>query len=142
MENCAGTQELQRGLEAKFALLKHRLVLERLDGTPEIEAHALIIRQADEAALAARLSSYPLLAFPCLFEEKAAAVTAQVRAEASRYWHRLESGAAARAAWFGAPSLTTSRPSSAHNSPLPFPFLPFFPSRRVGFILAPCLTSI
>jgi hypothetical protein len=98
MQNCASTEELLRGLEAKFALLKHRLVLERLDRTPEAEAHALIMRQADEAARTAWLSSYPLLAFPCLFEEKAAAVTQQVRAEASRYWHRLESQPAARAA--------------------------------------------
>jgi hypothetical protein len=79
-------EEIRDGVEAKFALLKHRLLLQRLDATPEREAHALIIHQADEAGLMAWLSSYPLLAFPCLFEEKAAAITEEVRIDGRRYW--------------------------------------------------------
>jgi hypothetical protein len=78
--------EFWKGLEPQFPLLKHRLVLQRLDATPEPEAHARIIQQADEAALIAWLSSYPLLAFPCLFEERAAAATEQVRLEGRGYW--------------------------------------------------------
>jgi len=85
-----GQGELQVGLEARLALLKHRLLLQRLDATPEPEAHSLIIHQADEAALMAWLSAYPLLAFPCLFEEKAAAVVEQVRIERRRYWYGAE----------------------------------------------------
>jgi hypothetical protein len=73
-------------LEAQFALLKHRLLLQRLNGTPEPDVHALIIQQADETALMAWVSSYPLLAFPCLFEERAAAVAERARLEGRRYW--------------------------------------------------------
>lgn len=85
-------------MAAKFAILKQRLLLERLNGTPEIETHALIMEQANEAAFRAWLSSYPLLTFPCLFEERAWAVTEQVRREASSYWHGLAAQSAARAA--------------------------------------------
>jgi hypothetical protein len=79
-----------RGVRAKFGLLKHRLLLERLNETPESETHALIIRQADEAAHMAWVSSYPMLVFPCLFEERAAAVTQHSRNETLSYWKGLE----------------------------------------------------
>jgi hypothetical protein len=75
---------------ARFALLKQRLLLERLNATLESETHALIIRQADEAAIMAWVSSYPLLLFPCLFEERAARVTRQARSEMLSYWKGLE----------------------------------------------------
>jgi len=85
-------------MAAKFTLLKQRLLLERLDETPEAETHALIMEQANEAAFRAWLSSYPLLTFPCLFEERAWAVTAEARREASCYWKGLATQSAARAA--------------------------------------------
>ncbi len=71
---------------ARFANLKTRLLLEHLNETPEAETHALIMHQASEAALLAWLSTYPLLTFPCLFEERAAAVTDQARRQARLYW--------------------------------------------------------
>jgi hypothetical protein len=78
------------GVAARLALLKQRLLLKRLNETPESETHALIIRQADEAALLAWISSYPLLVFPCLFEERAAASTQQARIQSLSYWNGLE----------------------------------------------------
>lgn len=73
-------------LATRFGILKQRLLLRRLNETPESETHALIIRQADEAAFLASLTSYPLLTFPCLFEERAAAATDQARRQARLYW--------------------------------------------------------
>lgn len=81
-----------------FALLKQRLLLARLNETPEYETHALIMRQANEAALDAWLSSYPLLTFPCLFEERANAASAQARLQACLYWKDLRAETPARAA--------------------------------------------
>jgi hypothetical protein len=81
---------LQNGVITRFGILKQRLLLLRLGETPESETHALIMRQADEAAFLACLTSYPLLTFPCLFEERAAAVTEQARRQARRYWQGLE----------------------------------------------------
>ena len=83
---------------ARFANLKTRLLLEHLNETPEAETHALIMRQANEAALLAWLSSYPLLTFPCLFEERAAMTLAQARRQARLYWQGLALNAPARAA--------------------------------------------
>jgi hypothetical protein len=48
------------------------------------------MQQADEAAFLACLTLYPLLTFPCLFEEKAAAATEQARRQARLYWQGLE----------------------------------------------------
>jgi hypothetical protein len=66
------------------------LLLRRLNETPESETHALIMRQANEAAFLAWLTQYPLLTFPCLFEERAAAATEQARRQARLYWNGLE----------------------------------------------------
>ena len=66
-------------LAARFANLKTRLLLQRLNETPESETHASIMKQANEAALLAWLSGYPLLAFPLLLEERALAVTEHAR---------------------------------------------------------------
>jgi hypothetical protein len=85
-------------LAATFGILKQRLLLERLSSTPEAETHVLIMRQANEAALLAWLSNYPLLAFPCLFEEKASGAMECARRETQRFWDGLQAGAAARAA--------------------------------------------
>jgi hypothetical protein len=76
---------LDHGVVARFGILKQRLLLRRLNETPESETHALIMRQADEAAFLACLTQYPLLTFPCLFEERAAAATEQARRQA-RLW--------------------------------------------------------
>jgi len=83
---------------ATFALLKQRLLLERLNETPESETHALIMQQANEAALLAWQSGYPLLSFPSLFEERATAAAEQARRQARRYWDGFESVTSARAA--------------------------------------------
>jgi hypothetical protein len=78
------------GIVTRFGILKQRLMLRRLNETPELETHALIMRQADEAAFLACLTLYPLLTFPCLFEERAAAATEQARCQARLYWKGLE----------------------------------------------------
>jgi hypothetical protein len=78
------------GVAARFAVLKTRLLLEHLNRTPESEIHALIVRQANEAGLLAWLSSYPLLAFPSLFEERAASAIEEARRQAHAYWSDLE----------------------------------------------------
>ncbi len=84
-------------LAARFDNLKTRLLLQRLNETPGSETHASIIKQANEAALLAWLSGYPLLAFPCLFEERALAATEHARRQARRYWTKLQSPAPAHA---------------------------------------------
>jgi len=98
MQDHGSTNTSDRAVAARFAILKQRLLLERFNETPQAETHALIIEQANEAAFRAWLSSYPLLTFPCLFDERAAAVTDQVRREASCYWNGLGTQPAARAA--------------------------------------------
>jgi hypothetical protein len=81
---------LDHELATQFGILKQRLLLQRLNETPESETHVLIMRQANEAALLACLTSYSLLVFPCLFEERAAASTEQARRQARLYWQDLE----------------------------------------------------
>src|SRR5258706_4551719 len=72
--------------EWKFELMKHRLLLRRLDELPKAEGHALIMREAEEAAALARRTAYPLLVFPCLFEERSRAVADRMGREEQRYW--------------------------------------------------------
>lgn len=72
-------------LAARFLNLKSRLLLQTLNDTPESEIHTLIIKQANEAAFLAWLSGYPLLAFPCLFEERILATTEPARYETLAY---------------------------------------------------------
>ena len=98
METNGRADKSARELAERFAVLKQRLLLERLNKTPESETHALIMRQANEAAILAWLSSYPLLTFPCLFEEKATTATERVRRQASLYWNGLEAEVPVRAA--------------------------------------------
>ena len=90
MQAMAAETRLDDGVAKRFGILKQRLLLGRLNETPESETHALIMRQADEAAFLACLTLYPLLTFPCLFEEKAAAATEQARHRARHYWKGLE----------------------------------------------------
>ena len=80
---------MDTGTATRFNVLKQRLLLQRLNEVPDSATHALIIRQANEAAFLACLTLYPLLSFPCLFEERAAAATEQARREARVYWNGL-----------------------------------------------------
>jgi hypothetical protein len=98
MKTNARLDSPDHGVAARFGLLKQQLLLERLNQTPESELHALIMRQANEAAFLAWLSAYPLLAFPCLFEERAAAAAEQARRQAHQFWDSLEVEARAYAA--------------------------------------------
>ena len=97
MDASGQTGGADRGTAARFSLLKQRLLLQRLNETPESELHALIMRQANEAALLAWLSPYPLLTFPCLFEERAAAATERARRQERRYWNDFEAQTPAHA---------------------------------------------
>ncbi len=57
--------------QTEFEKLRERLLFERLElaGEPEFNSH--LRRAANEAAALAWVTSYPLLVFPALFEEKA-----------------------------------------------------------------------
>lgn len=90
MQAIKAETRLDHGVVTRFGILKQRLLLRRLNETPESETHALLMRQADEAAFLACLTSYPLLTFPCLFEERAADATKQARRQARLYWSGLE----------------------------------------------------
>jgi hypothetical protein len=89
---------LDNGIARRFGVLRQRLLLQRLNEAPVSTTHALIMRQANEAAFLASLTSYPLLTFPCLFEERAATATEQARRQARLYWNGLEVELPARAA--------------------------------------------
>ena len=90
MQAIEAETRLDHGVATRFGILKQRLLLRQLNETPEFETHALIMRQADEAAFLAWLTLYPLLTFPCLFEERAEAATEQARRQARVYWNGLE----------------------------------------------------
>ena len=89
---------LADGVARRFGILKQRLLLQRLNEVPDSATHALVIRQANEAASLACLTAYPLLTFPCLFEERVVAATEQARRQARLYWSGLELGLPACAA--------------------------------------------
>lgn len=98
MQAIEAETSIDNGIAARFGILKQRLLLQWLNEVPDSATHALIIRQANEAAFLAWLTLYPLLTFPCLFEERAVAATEQVRCQAHLYWNGLELQAPARAA--------------------------------------------
>lgn len=75
---------------AEFENLKHRLLLRELDDIPNSESHALVFRAANQAAALARQTPFPLLAFPCLFEERARAARERERQERLVYWRGFE----------------------------------------------------
>jgi hypothetical protein len=56
--------------EDGFERLKARLVSESLEAVWEPRLHSEVRRAAHEAAALARLTPYPLLVFPILFEER------------------------------------------------------------------------
>ena len=55
---------------ADFELLKARMLLRAMDEIPGVELHIFIFRAAAEAANLASQTSFPLLVFPGLFDEK------------------------------------------------------------------------
>lgn len=71
----------------KLEQLKTELLAERLAETPGGAANSRLRRAANEAAALACLTPFPLLVFPVLFEEKAAA--AKAYAERQERVHQL-----------------------------------------------------
>ena len=98
MQAIEAKAKMDNGTATRFGVLKQRLLLQRLNEVPDSATHALIIRQANEAAFLSCLTLYPLLTFPCLFEERAVAATEQARRQAHLYWNGLDLQAPARAA--------------------------------------------
>ncbi len=64
--------------DTEFEQLKTRLVQRHLMTAEDIESSVQVRRAANEAAALAWSTAFPLLLFPVLFEEKAAAALAQV----------------------------------------------------------------
>lgn len=62
--------------EDRFERLKNDLLLKRLEEGRDVELNSLLRRAANEAAAVARLTPFPALMFPVLFEEKAHAALA------------------------------------------------------------------
>jgi len=77
---------LQPREAAEFGLLKQRLLLLRLGEVANPECHAAIMLEAEVAAELACQTPFPLLVFPCLFEERAGAAMEQARQWALHYW--------------------------------------------------------
>jgi len=71
-------------LEDQFDRLKARLLSESLDTVWEPKLSSEVRRAANEAAALARLTPYPLLVFPVLFQEKAAASLRKAAKQQSR----------------------------------------------------------
>ena len=76
--------------ECRFEVVKNRLLLRWLDETPGSEAHPRIIAEANVATVLAWLTPFPLLLFPCLFDERARAGLDDARRQARRYWRGLD----------------------------------------------------
>ena len=74
--------------ECLFAVLKNRLLLRVLDETPNTEFHATIMREARESANVAGMTEFPLLLFPCLFEERTSAARELLQRRATA-WERV-----------------------------------------------------
>lgn len=71
----------------KLQLLKCTLVLRQLDDIPDATLHARILDQGEAAMTLARQTAFPILVFPCLFEERAVAVLWENRQRMDRYWN-------------------------------------------------------
>lgn len=71
--------------ETEFERLKKRLLTLQLAELPKPELNAPLRRAANEAAALAWVTLYPLLVFPALFEEKAAAARRQVERQTRIY---------------------------------------------------------
>lgn len=68
--------------ENEFERLKGRLLAERLDGVWDARLNSHVRWAANEAAALAWVTPYPLLVFPTLFEEKAAAALSRAERQA------------------------------------------------------------
>jgi hypothetical protein len=90
MQAIEAEARLEDGVAQRLGILKQRLLLQRLNEVPNSATHVLVIRQANEAAFLACRTPYPLLTFPCLLEEGAAAATEQARRRARLYWKGLQ----------------------------------------------------
>ena len=69
---------LRDAQQPEFERLKARLLQQLLQESGDAELHASYLRAAHDAAAAAWMSGFPLLALPVLFEEKAALARRQV----------------------------------------------------------------
>jgi hypothetical protein len=69
-------------LENDFDGLKSRLIARQLDELKRPDLNPTVRRAANEAAELARITFYPLLVFPALFEEKVTAALRRTRLEA------------------------------------------------------------
>jgi len=71
---------------ARFEVLVHQLLLRRLEELPAAETHARIIQEAHNAQALACGTPFPMLVFPCLFEERAGAVSEHYRQQERLFW--------------------------------------------------------
>jgi len=71
--------------ETEFERLKKQLLTLQLVGLTKPELNAPLRRAANEAAALAWVTLYPLLVFPVLFEEKAAAAVRHTERQARVY---------------------------------------------------------
>ncbi len=76
--------------ETEFERLKSRLLAQQLQQATEMELNAPLRRAANEAAALAWVTLFPLLVFPALFEEKAAAALRQAERQARIYTNTRE----------------------------------------------------
>ena len=76
--------------ETELERLKNRLLATQLAHAAGPELNAPLRHAANEAAALAWATVYPLLVFPVLFEEKAAAAVRQTRRQARIYAHTRE----------------------------------------------------
>jgi hypothetical protein len=72
-------------LENEFERLKSRLLAETLDETELPALNVPLRRAANEAAALARVTPFPLLVFPALFEEKSRAAVRHAERQARIY---------------------------------------------------------
>ena len=79
-------------MDSAFDVLKLRLLLERLDDVASVTLHAQVIHEAGVAAALARSAGYPLLLFPCLFEERTQSALNAEQHRRAQYWHTLSLG--------------------------------------------------
>jgi hypothetical protein len=77
--------------KAEFEVHKQGLVLRQLDDTPSQELHAVMMQEADGAAVLARTTQFPFLVFPCLFAERARLASEHFHKKLSDYWQAFDS---------------------------------------------------
>jgi hypothetical protein len=81
----AATAPFRAAQETDFERLKNQLLTEQLAGVTTPELNPPLRRAANEAAALAWVTQFPLLVFPALFEEKAAAALGQAERQARIY---------------------------------------------------------